>query len=158
MTPKIKNIIIFASVAIILILVYIFFIKSSPEEDNLVSTDNSAKVVTTTNNSSADTLANKDFLAILLSVKSIKLDDSIFSDAAFTTLHDSNVVLSPDGNEGRPNPFAPIGADSSQPSSNIPVNTAPKPSTPTPTQTPAPTPSAPQPSSLPPTPTTIPTN
>ena len=27
------------------------------------------------------------------------------------TLHDSSILLIPDGTEGRPNPFAPIGSD-----------------------------------------------
>ena len=50
---------------------------------------------------------------VLLNVKNIKLDDSIFSDIAFSNLRDSSITLIPDGTEGRPNPFAPIGSDAS---------------------------------------------
>ena len=112
MTPKIKNIIIFVAVIIAFILIYIFFIKSSPEENNLISISSNSAIPSTTNTSKgSDVLATRDFLAILLSVKSIKLDDGIFSDAAFNALFDSNIVLIPDGTEGRTNPFAPIGSD-----------------------------------------------
>jgi hypothetical protein len=46
---------------------------------------------------------------MLLSVKSIKLEDSIFSNIAFNNLHDSSIDLIPPSNKGRVNPFAPIG-------------------------------------------------
>lgn len=109
MASKIKNIILFTIIAAILILVYIFFIKKAPDEQNLVSSSSStlpnADVL---NNNSSIT---KDFLSVLLSVKSIKLDNAIFSDGAFSNLHDSSILLTPTGDEGRANPFAPIGQD-----------------------------------------------
>ncbi len=113
MTPKIKNIIIFLAIGIILIIVYSYFIKGgSNEVAPLSSTANNPM-----GNSSAGELADQnsaiaqDFLALLLNVKGITLQDSIFSDPAFTSLKDSSIELVPDGNEGRPNPFAPIGTD-----------------------------------------------
>ena len=54
---------------------------------------------------------NQDFLSLLLNVKSIKLDSTIFDDPAFLSLYDSSITLTPDGTEGRVNPFAPLGAD-----------------------------------------------
>ncbi len=108
MTSKLKNIIIIAVVAVALILVYFFFIKKGPDEAALVSSSGSGNVSTTPIQDSAVT---RDFLSLLLNVKNIKLDDSIFSDIAFTNLHDSSIILVPDGTEGRPNPFAPIGYD-----------------------------------------------
>ncbi len=121
--PSIKNIIIFASIGISLVLVYSFFIKDDGEEANLV-TDVSMPVEgspITTNQPGA--LAGQDFLSLLLNVKNIKLDDSIFMSPAFISLHDSSIILVPDGNEGRPNPFAPIGVD---------ITAAPLPTTATP--------------------------
>ena len=109
MNPKIKNIIILVVVAIALILVYVFFLKPAPAEPNLTSSGTA--VSSTTNVTDQNNSANQDFLSLLLSVKSIKLDDSIFSDSTFSTLHDSSILLTPDGTEGRPNPFAPIGND-----------------------------------------------
>ena len=110
--PKIKNIIIFTVIAVLLVLIYIFFIKPSPEEQNLVSSTNT-NTATPTDTSTTDqnSLIAKNLLSILLSVKSIKLNDAIFSDTAFINLHDSSILLTPSGDEGRANPFAPIGSD-----------------------------------------------
>jgi hypothetical protein len=115
--PSIKNIIIFTSIAAFLVLVYIFFVKSSPEEDNLVSSTPNVTLPSIEGSGlegeipNGTTLITKDFLTLLLNVKDIKLDDTIFSDIAFAGLRDSSITLIPDGTEGRPNPFAKFGND-----------------------------------------------
>ncbi|MBI3888502.1 hypothetical protein HY311_01780 [Candidatus Nomurabacteria bacterium] len=112
--PKIRNIIIFAAIAVALVLIYVFFFKpSSSDQANLVS---SAPATSDTGNSGANipngtTLVTQDFLTLLLNVKHIKLDDSIFADPAFGSLHDSSITLVPDATTGRPNPFAQFGND-----------------------------------------------
>ena len=111
MNSKIKNIIIIGIVAIVLVLIYIFFIRKAPEAT--LTTSTGAPVTGSTN---ADTniqtvQIGQDFISLLLSVKNIKLDDSIFKDEAFISLKDSSILLIPTENEGRPNPFAPIGSD-----------------------------------------------
>lgn len=118
MNPKIKNAILFIVIALVMIAVYVFFIKTDSEQANLVSTLGEEETVDTFTSvgdteTQADSQIAKDFLAVLLSVKNIRLDDSIFSDVAFMSLKDSSILLKPDGSEGRPNPFAPIGADTS---------------------------------------------
>ena len=141
--PKIKNIIIFTAIAAAFILIYIFFIRPSPEEENLVLSPGAVVLPdmggATTSGSAQVTapLVAKDFLSLLLSVKNIKLDDAILSDPAFLTLRDSSIVLTPDGNEGRPNPFAQFGNDA--------VATPAVPATSTPSTPPAasPTPATP---------------
>ena len=50
-----------------------------------------------------------DLLALLLQLRSITLADGVFSDAAFQSLQDFTVKLTPEP-IGRRNPFAPIGA------------------------------------------------
>ena len=115
--PKIKNIIIFTAIAAVFVLIYIFFIRPSPEEENLVLSPGAVMLpdmggVTTGGNAQVTApLIAKDFLSLLLNVKNIKLDDTILSDLAFLSLRDSSIVLVPDGNEGRPNPFAQFGND-----------------------------------------------
>jgi hypothetical protein len=118
MTPKIRNIIIFVAIAAVFVLIYIFFIKSSPDQNNLVSSPTSTTLpdmngtsTNTTDVANATSLVAKDFLTLLLDVKNINLDDSIFSDQAFNSLHDSSIVLTPDAVVGRPNPFAQLGND-----------------------------------------------
>jgi hypothetical protein len=114
MTPKIKNILIFVTIAAVFILIYIFFIKAPPDESNLLILPpspgttglNQAPVA-----SGGSLPITRDFLSLLLNTKNINLDDAIFSSTAFISLRDSSIILTPDGNEGRPNPFAPIGVD-----------------------------------------------
>jgi hypothetical protein len=152
--PKIKNIIIFISIAAVFILIYVFFIqKPETPESNLITSSSTSlpdidssnveNVVTGTQNTVA-----QEFLTLLLSVKNIKLDDAIFSDVAWSSLRDSSIMLVPDGNEGRPNPFAPIGFDvvttppapltiSESPSQPISPPAEPLPNIPPPPQAPA---------------------
>ena len=108
--PNIKNIIIFTAIGASFILVYIFFIKSSPEEATLISSSPVSRAPST-GITIEDPSVAQDFLSLLLSVQGIKLDDAIFSDNAFSSLRDSSITLTPDGNEGRPNPFAPFGTE-----------------------------------------------
>ncbi len=125
--PKIRNIIIFATIGAILVLIYIFFIKSSSDEDVVLISSVPAVSETTTTTSGDTSVIAQEFLTLLLSVKGIKLNDAIFSTNAFNSLRDSSIVLVPDGNEGRPNPFAPIGVDIvvSPPSTTPPLSTTP---------------------------------
>ena len=112
MKSKIKSIIIFIIIGVVLVLVYLFFFKKAPEQTGLVSSTGES-VLPTAGTSTTDQTSTigQDFLALLLSVKSIKLDDSILSDQAFNSLKDSTIEIVGDGTEGRPNPFAPIGTD-----------------------------------------------
>jgi len=126
---KIKNILIFVSVAAAFTLIYVFFVEKKSQEGSLISTVPSAPAGAPIDASSTtiDSSITKEFLTLLLSVKGIHLDDAIFSDIAFTTLRDSSIVLIPDGTEGRPNPFAPIGTETAAlpaPNSTAGANTA----------------------------------
>jgi hypothetical protein len=143
--PKIKNIIIFIAIALVIFLIYVFFIKPSPEQPSLVSSgandtlpnmDGSPSNVNTSNTNSE---IAKDFLVIFSNIKDIKLNDAIFSDPSFISLHDSSIILTPDGTEGRPNPFAPFGNDVIP----VPTSTSTSTSTLTPTSTSKPTPDEP---------------
>ena len=110
----IKNIIIGVVLVIALFLIYIFFIKKGPATDATL-TSSGAPVSDGTDVSGATgdmSQVSKDFVSLLLSVKSIKLDDSLLKNPAFVSLQDSSIILTQDGNEGRLNPFAPIGSES----------------------------------------------
>lgn len=63
--------------------------------------------------------ASRDFLALLLNIRSIKLDDSLFTSPAFSALADLSRPINPDTDPGRVNPFAPIGADSAVVSTQV---------------------------------------
>ena len=119
MSPKIKNIIIAVVALIALVLIYFFFIKKSSDVP-LTSSTGSPNVSAAGTDTSANptTDVNKDFVSILLSVNSIKLNDSIFQNQAFISLRDSSITLIQVGDEGRINPFAPIGVDTT----NLPTD------------------------------------
>jgi hypothetical protein len=115
--PTTKNIIIFVAIGAILVAVYIFFFKPSAEDEGaLVVAVQETTVSTGVTNSDTASLVGHDFLNLLLNVKTIHLDTTIFSDPAFTSLNDSSITLVPDGTEGRPNPFALFGNDDVPPS------------------------------------------
>jgi hypothetical protein len=113
MKPQIKNIIIFLGIVVVLFIIYsVLFTKDKEPEANLTSS-NPVNVVPNDGTLNEDDLEiARDFLSLLLSIKSLELDDKIFSDIAFTSLRDTTVPLIHDGSEGRPNPFAPIGTES----------------------------------------------
>ena len=62
-----------------------------------------------------------NFIALLLSVRSIKLDDSILKDQSFLSLKDTTITIVQIDPEGRPNPFAPIGAENIVVQPEIPI-------------------------------------
>ena len=111
MTPKIKNILIFVLIGVVMVWIYVFFIKGTPEDTTALTSTAGSMVDTTTGVTEQNSEIAQDFLSLLLNIKSITLQDSIFADPAFISLKDSSIELVPDGNEGRPNPFAPIGSD-----------------------------------------------
>lgn len=110
MMSKIKNIIIFVVIGAILVGGYLLFVKKPAPAPSLVS---SSQIATDTDNklNEENSAIAKELLGVLLNVKNIRLNDSIFNEEAFISLQDSTILLVPDGTEGRPNPFAPIGND-----------------------------------------------
>jgi hypothetical protein len=113
MFQKIKNIIIFLVIIVVLILGYIYLFRGE-EDPNLIVTSTAEGTVTTLPDGTIVPLPGADFLTLLLSLKTIRLENSIFSDPAFISLQDSSIVLVQDVTEGRPNPFAPIGTENIQ--------------------------------------------
>lgn len=115
MNPKTKNIIILVGVAVVLILIYIFFIKKGPAPDTSLTSSTGTSIPS--NDSTLNETLNIDtnFVSVLLNVKNLKLDSSIFTDPAFLALRDGSITLVQDGTQGRPNPFAPIGSETVAP-------------------------------------------
>lgn len=71
-----------------------------------------------------DAALGDKFLSLLLNMRSIKLDQSIFSDPAYLSLRDFTTAIPADTNPGRANPFAPIGSDAA-PAAALGVTTLP---------------------------------
>ena len=117
MKPKIKNIIIFAVIFILLVVVYVVFLRPKPAP-SLIGTAGTP----VTASAPISSQVGQEFLSLLLNIRSIKLDDAIFSNPAFGVLQDYTIILVPEGNEGRVNPFAPIGVDVSSAEAASPVS------------------------------------
>jgi hypothetical protein len=66
--------------------------------------------------------SNTNFSSILSNVKSIVIDDSIFSNSAYKALRDHPITLGTDI-IGRNNPFAPVGTDGADVSTSPTVQT-----------------------------------
>jgi hypothetical protein len=129
MPTNTRNIIIFLGIAMVFTSIYIFFFRNKTPEANLISVSTNTAIQTEPatlissglSSEQQDAIA-QNFLSLLLNVKNIKLDDSIFSDKAFNSLRDSTITLTQDGSEGRLNPFAKFGSDNSETQSTIPVS------------------------------------
>ncbi len=115
MSPKIKNSLIFVGIGTAFFLIYVFFIKGSGKETPTLVSSSEFLVQTTSSTLEQNSSFTGEFLSSLLNVTHIKLNDAILFDDAFISLRDSSIVLVPDGDEGRPNPFAPIGAENFTP-------------------------------------------
>lgn len=108
----IRNIIIGLFVAIVLVAGYAF-VNGNPDVptdsgtlSSIVNSDTYGQIKET------DTqLANADILRILGNIRTIALDDEIFSNPVFAMLEDSRFRIPAPGPAGRPNPFLPIGFD-----------------------------------------------
>ncbi len=71
--------------------------------------DNGGNVLTS-QNPSAQTAGDNELLILLINLRSITLNESLFNDSAFKSLVDFGQQLIPEP-IGRRNPFAPVGSD-----------------------------------------------
>lgn len=130
MSKNIKNIIIFIIIAVVIAIAYFMFFGKASTPANTPT--NSALQTTATGTAPTNSVVNpnvmtsaeatkisQEFVNQLLNLQAIKLNDDIFSSLAFQSLQDFSIVLVQPGNEGRPNPFAPFGADELDPNSSF---------------------------------------
>lgn len=95
----------YKTLLIIVVLVFIAFIGYSMFFNK---TNNSS--VLTSQNTSIKGGGDNELLVLLINLKSITLDDSLFNDPAFKKLVDFGQELIPEPT-GRQNPFSPVGSD-----------------------------------------------
>ena len=103
------NIVISVFVLVAIVVGYLFLNREKETDVNLKSTSGAVLVL----ESKADlSQTDKEFLDILVNLKTLKLDVSIFANPAFINLSDFGQKLNPEP-KGRPNPFAPLSSPSS---------------------------------------------
>jgi hypothetical protein len=78
------------------------------------------QTLSVTSPASVDTSIGGELLLVLTDLKTLKLDDSIFSDPEFKNLRNFRVELNPEP-VGRDNPFAPISGSGSSGNSGIQI-------------------------------------
>ena len=110
MLKKYKNIIIGAVVVVVLFFLYSAFLKGDGNTDTLVSESPEG----------LNSDVTMELLSILLEIRSITLNEKIFSDEGFSSLEDFSQEI-PQEPVGRPNPFLPIGTDPVTESSVEPI-------------------------------------
>jgi hypothetical protein len=126
MKGNIKNLILLVVIGAVLVFVYFYFFQKDEPEENLVSnslvTPTNVNVNTVNPSLPLDDEFAGQIVSTLSSIKTINLDTRIFESLAFKSLMDGTVVLTPDQNVGRLNPFAPIGVDRNA-NTTIPTST-----------------------------------
>lgn len=101
---KIFNILISVFVVVLIALIASFFVGGAVSE----KTGALAPVGFLTNTELSDeSVAGREFLQVLLNLRSLKLDTSLFDDPVFSQLAEFGAPLQPEP-RGRTNPFAPI--------------------------------------------------
>ena len=96
---KYKNIIIILAILIIATVAYTVIVGK--KDDSLLVSESS---------SDTSSASQSNLLALLLEIRTIKLDESILSDSAFRSLKDFGQEIIPEP-VGRENPFAPVNFD-----------------------------------------------
>ena len=111
-----SSIFIIAIVALVIIgagLYFFVFNKSGTTTSSttgLVSSNTGTSQGLQNSTTGQDTTGNQ-VVTILRNLSVIKLDDSVFRNPAFALLTDISISLPPVTNQGRRNPFAPVGVD-----------------------------------------------
>lgn len=93
---KYKNIIIVVVIVVVAAIAYTFFLDKTSDD-----------LLTSEVKGTEELALESDLLTILINLRSIKLDDSIFSNPAFISLRDFGQDIVPEP-VGRENPFAPV--------------------------------------------------
>lgn len=102
-----KNSIIIIGIGLLLWVGYVTFLK----KDSVAAPGAALVSEAALNGDSPEAQSGREILAILLNLKSLKLDASIFNSPVFQSLADFGQSI-PERPRGRDNPFAPIGAAS----------------------------------------------
>lgn len=110
MKKILKPIIIAVCVALVGFGAYAYIAKKKNADQGTLISSNAGASTPTNESTESEDISNH-FLDLLLNLKNIRLDTSLFDAATFKALQDFSSPISPDPNPGRPNPFSPIGQD-----------------------------------------------
>lgn len=92
---------------------YFFVAKKEKASVDVGLVSNNATLPQGGQNTNSQSVTGNQVVTILRNLSAIKLDDSVFRNPAFALLTDISISLPPVTNQGRRNPFAPVGTDTS---------------------------------------------
>ncbi len=110
MSKILKPIIVAVCVALVGFGAYAYIAKKKDANQATLVSSNAGASLPSNPTSDSEDISNH-FLDLLLNLKNIKLDTSLFDATTFKALQDFSSPITPDPNPGRPNPFAPVGQD-----------------------------------------------
>jgi hypothetical protein len=116
MKKETKKIIIIAGIVIVLVVVAAAFLggdKNEPVQTGLQSQTRGVAVGASAPAAVNEQAIGQEFLRLLSNVRNLNIDTTIFSNPSFLGLKDFDVEIVRLNNEGRSNPFAPIGFEGS---------------------------------------------
>lgn len=99
---KYKNILLIIVITVIIFVLYSTFIAGDETPSSFLQSEGVG--------GDKEALVGKELLVTLLELRSLTLDESLFSDRAFVILRDFSQEVQPQA-IGRPNPFSAIGTD-----------------------------------------------
>lgn len=113
MTPTLKKILKYGGIIIgvVVIIVVIGSLSGGKDESSsgsLVSTTTNTNPATT---SGTSTVPESQTIALLRNLSTLRLNGNVFSNPTFRALTDISITLPQVTNQGRRNPFAPLGSD-----------------------------------------------
>lgn len=113
MTPTLKKILKYGGIAVgvVIIIVVIGSLGKGgdePSSGGLVSTTTGGNPTTTT---TTDSVPESQTISLLKNLSTLRLNGNVFSNPTFRALSDISIVLPQVTNQGRRNPFAPLGSD-----------------------------------------------
>lgn len=118
-----KKIILIGLVIVMLVVFYNVFIKSSNKSAKVVTQGSAFDTISIDQLSEEEQRVGGEFLDQLLNLEAMTLPGDIFDNPSFGSLSDFTIDLIQPGNEGRPNPFAPVGEDVAFATPGAPVQT-----------------------------------
>jgi hypothetical protein len=109
-----KNILIGVGVVILIIVGVVVYNRvggsNSSSDSGLVSSSTGSSPVQSLSQNGTAGMFSNELVALLNSLQNIALNDSVLFNDALSELRDITIPLSREGNPGRRNPFAPVGA------------------------------------------------
>ncbi len=126
MTPTLKKILKYGGIAVGVVVIIIVIgslgkgSSDAPSSGGLVSTTTGGNPVAAT---SAGSAPESQTISLLKNLSTLRLQGAVFSNPTFRALSDISIVLPQVTNQGRRNPFAPLGSDGGSSTPVAPVIT-----------------------------------